>query len=132
MEINFTHNYNGKLFQECFGSVQLQDLERFKIGNQFTCMYNGRNMGDIIVVAVKPFLFKYITDVLSYIECGQPAHYLAELMRQEASGQKEKIDPMTILQHVIFSYTERNTDMHTFLLKEWWQAKTSPSKPESL
>ena len=124
MDLILTRNYNGKLFNDNFSHVALADPEMFSVGTELDLLFMHRNMGKVKVVAAKPFLFKYITDVLSYLDCGQPAHYLAQLVRIEAESDihnKIKVSDMTELVHVVFQYTERNVEMHGYLLNQFYQ-----------
>ncbi len=127
--VSFSHNYNGKLFTDCFGSVQLEDSERFFAGNMLTGLYKNENIGLLKVEAVRKFRFQHISDVLAYIECGKPAHYLAEVIRKSAAADGYIVKPETRLDHVVFCYETRNITIHSALLQQWWQEKKTQNKP---
>lgn len=121
-------NYNGKLFLDHFGTVVPCDSERFFVGNTLSCTHKGKQVGTVRVEAVRRFKFKHISDALAYLECGNPAHYLAELLKRAALFENTTIQPDSLIDHVVFSYTERDLEVHYDLLKEWWQTKISQQK----
>lgn len=127
--VSFSHNYNGKLFTDCFGSVQLEDNEMFFAGNLLRGLYANTEIGVLKVQAVRKFRFKHISDVLAYIECGKPAHYLAAMIRQNAAAGGYIINPETRIDHVVFCYESRNIANHSLLLQEWWHEKKTQNKP---
>ncbi len=130
MEIRFTNNYNGKLFNENLSTVQLYDAERFCPGSLLDLWYNSRFMGKVKVVATRHFQFRYITDGLSFIDIGQPSHYLAQLLKNQALNEKQILDPHTLITQVVLQYIERNMEMHNYLIKEHWQQLFPHQKSE--
>lgn len=127
--VSFLHNYNGKLFTDCFGSVQLEDSEMFFAGNLLKGLHQDKEIGVLKVQAVRKFRFQHLSDVLAYLECGRPAHYLAEVIRKSAAADGYIVRPETRLDHIVFCYESRNIANHSALLQEWWQEKKTQNKP---
>jgi hypothetical protein len=125
-KIEFETNANGKLFMDTFGTIQFPD-EKYYDGNHLQVTLNGMSLGILKVVAVRPFQYNQIRDVLSYLECGKPAHYLAELIRR-GNDPNKSLPAATQLYHVVLQYVKRDIDNQRPLLQEWWQSKIQEDK----
>ncbi|HYC27731.1 MAG TPA: hypothetical protein VEB42_02930 [Chitinophagaceae bacterium] len=130
--ISFSNNPNGKLFSDTFSDVRLADAERFYAGSKLDVYLKGMQMGTVQVVAIRPILYKQITDVLSYLVCGKPAAYLAAMIRNWYEPQDD-ITGETRLAHLVLQWTSRNVEAHALQLQEWWQATRSAEelKPQT-
>lgn len=120
--IEFSHNWNGKLFLDNFGTVRLHNPEKYKPGNEMDAKLKNIYLGSVQVVAVRTFEYKYIRDVLSYLDTGKPAHYMAEVIRRMYQ-QQVVFNANTKLDHVVFHYIKRNLQTQSELLAEWWREK---------
>ena len=121
-KLHFNANHNGKLFLDHFGFVDLHDAERYTVGNHLDVFLRSTLLGTVTVVAVRTFRFKQISDILAFIECGKPAHYLADLLRRYCEN-KIALGPETELDHVVLHYKQRHLHNHSLLLQEWWNEK---------
>ena len=120
-KLQFSHNHNGKLFLDHFGFVDLHDPDKYIVGSRLDLSLRHTLLGTVSVVAVRTFQYKQISDILAYIECGKPAHYLADLLKRYCEGKIE-LGPETKLDHVVLHYRERHLQNHSLLLQEWWKA----------
>lgn len=76
-QLKFTSTWGGKIFNDQFGTVRLHQPERFVPGASLQVLLNSQVLGVAQIVAVREFQFKQIRDVLSYLDTGKPASYLA-------------------------------------------------------
>ena len=121
-KISFSNNWNAKLFLDCFGTVRLHYPEKYFIGNLLEIELKGLTIGTVEVAAVRKFRFDQISGVLSYLDVGKPAHYLADVIRRMYENKKKITDDL-LLDHVVLKYTDRNIDAHATLIKDWWNEK---------
>lgn len=128
MTINFSHNWNGKLFLDFFGTVRLHCAEKYYVGNEMELEFKNHSMGTVRVAAVRKFRFENINDVLSHLDVGKPAAYLSNLMRRFYEKQVT-ITPDLEFDHIIFQYIKRNIPVQTELIKHWWDEKTAQEDP---
>jgi hypothetical protein len=128
--LQFSTNWNGKLFLDNFGTVRLHNPSKYFIGNKLEVQLKGTRIGEVEIVAIRSFYFKNISDTLAYIDCGKPAAYLAGMMKRMYEN-KVQLTPETKLDHVTLHYYERSLETHAELLKLWWQDKydQQQSKP---
>jgi hypothetical protein len=119
--INYSSNFNGKLFSDCWGDVRLHNEDKFVAANSIQVLYKGKEIGLAQIVAVRSFEFRQIRDVLSFLDCGKPSYYLASVL-QKFYGP---LQPTDLLDHVVLKYTHRNIELQQALLREWWNEKIS-------
>jgi hypothetical protein len=117
-QIKFSHNWNGKLFLENFGTVRLHNPDKYRLDAKLELLLRNQFLGVVEVVAVKRFYYKNISDVLSHLDVGKPAHYLAGIIGRM---YKDKVHPELLLDHVILQYKSRNLEAQSQMLHEWWK-----------
>jgi hypothetical protein len=122
-QINYAHNWNGKLFMDTFSDVRLHNPDRFYVDAELEPVYKNLPMGITKVVAVKTFEFGKITDPFSYMICGKSTHYLAELLNR-FYGVNGKLEPDALVDHFVQTYTKRNMAIQNGLITEWWSERT--------
>lgn len=120
--LDFSTNWNGKLFLDNFGTVRLFNPGKYIVGKELELTLKGTSLGIVTIAAERKFYFRSISDVLAYMDVGKPAHYLAELIKRFYE-KKMTIDENTALHHVICHYKLRHVQAHESLLKEWWEEK---------
>lgn len=130
-QLEFSRNDNCKLFLEFFSCIRLHDAEKFKTGNVLEIVLKGQVLGTAEVMAVKPFPFKNLNDVVAFLDNGKPMQYLAAAIKNMIPDVKEE----TLLDHVVLRYETRDLDAQATLLMSWWQdvydlhKNLSPNKP---
>lgn len=120
--IEFTHNWNGKLFLDYFGTVRLHNPSKYFVGNEMEVYLNRVDFGLVTVAAVRTFRYRDIRDVLSYLDTGKPAHYLGALIKRFYEKSTD-LNPETPLDHIVLHYLKRNHPNQALALKDWWQGK---------
>lgn len=119
LEVRFSENFNGKLFCDRFCDVRINN--QFYYEGQFCNIFcKSINMGVAKIISVRPFRYSKITDSLSYQVVGKPAPYLAHIMKC-MNGNKVEEDLM--LTQIIFEYTNRDYEIQSELLNDWWHTK---------
>jgi hypothetical protein len=120
--INFSQNWNGRLFMDNFGDVRLRDDAKFFLENKMNLYYKGYHLGVVSIAALRIFKFKQITDVLAYQVCGKPAPYLAKILKDLYSKEIE-MTPETELIHLVLHYSYRDCKVTAPVLQDWWRTK---------
>jgi len=123
LTVNYTNNFNGKLFCDVWGDVRLHDEEKFFPSNIIEVHYKNKTIGTAQVMAVRTFEFKQIRDALAFLDCGKPSYYLASLL-QKFYGP---LQPQDKLDHIVLKYTNRNIELQEQMIKDWWQHKIEQS-----
>ena len=118
--LDFTTNWNGKLFMDNFSTVRLLNHGKYFVGNEMEIKLRGVSFGYAKVIAVRPFRYKQISDVLSYIDIGKPAHYLGSLIEKFYS-KKVDLNRETELHHIVLHYTQRNIENQRAAIQDWWE-----------
>lgn len=127
LTLDFTSNWNGKLFLDNFSTVRLYNEGKYFTGNELEIKLNGVSFGYAKVIASRKFPFGKISDLLAFTDTGKPAHYLAGLIRR-FYGKKIEISNETALHHVVLHYTQRNIENQRAAIMEWWDGVASKSQ----
>lgn len=123
-DILIRSNYGGRLFQDTFSQVFLEDDELFVPGKLHQISLASNELGTAEVMAVRKFNYRDIRDSISYLITGQPSYYLAgQLCKEYNSGKVLPND--TILVHVVYQWRHRNHEIQQYFLQEWWKEVTS-------
>lgn len=117
--LNYTANWNGKLFADMWNDVRLADADKFYHGAELEILFKNKPIGIAEVIVVKKFQFRYVNDILAYIDIGKPAQYLAGMLKKYYAG----INPDTVLDHMILKWIKRDIDAQAELMKAWWESK---------
>lgn len=120
--ITFSKNWNGKLLLDCFGTVRLHNPGKYAVGKQLNIEIKNTPLGIATVEAVRTFPYRQITDALSYIDVGQPAHYLSALL-SNMYKHRGLLLPSDHFDHVILRYNKRVIENHQMLWRDWWEEK---------
>ena len=128
--LSFSHNHNGKLLLNSFGTVRLHNPSKYGVGKTLEVDLNKLSLGIVAVAAVRTFRFKQISDVLAYLDCGKPARSLADMMRRMYSKGID-LNAETQFDHVVLYYLKRNMDSHAILFADFWKEKVAqhPNTP---
>lgn len=121
LQIDFHQNQNGKLFLDNFGEI-FPKSDTHVIGNDYQAWHKSLFLGTIKIEALRSFYFRQVTDVVSFLNCGRPAHFQAALLKKLYSEQV--LFPDSMLDHVVFSYVSRNLEAQSSLMEEWWRERT--------
>ena len=78
--LKFTSNWNNKLACPAFGTVRLDNEEKYGLGRRFQVWLNGRELGRARVVSYKRFHFDTLNDALAYLDTGHDAAYLRAVL----------------------------------------------------
>ena len=125
--LDFSDNYNGKLFLDVFGTIRIHNPAKYHTNAMLTIRLHEKELGTARVLAVRTFEYGNIRDVLSYLDTGKPAHYLAELLRRFYAPHG-KLEANTQLDHIILQYETRQFENQSAELKKWWKSKTPDSQ----
>ena len=117
--IEFSHNWNGKLFLDTFGTVRMSNGEKYFVGNEMEAYLKNLYLGIVKVAAVRTFQFRQTRDVLAFLDTGKPAHYMASILNRMYGN----LSPDQPLDHVVLTYVKRDIETQTSLITEWWQSK---------
>ena len=120
LTLDFTTNWNGKLFLDNFSTVRLYNEGKYFIGSEMEVKLKGVSFGTVKVIAARPFRYKQISDVLAFIDTGKPAHYLGALIKSFYS-KKVNLNSETLLHHVVLHYTQRNIENQRAAIQDWWE-----------
>lgn len=120
--INFSQNWAGKLFHECFTTIRLHNEEKYQPGKIKEINLKGISFGYAEIVSVKKFSLIHLSDAISYVDIGKPAYYLRSILANMYAN-KIPIKDDTLFDHVVLRYTVRNIANQQPYLKEWWQTK---------
>ncbi len=123
LQIDFTQNWNGKLFLDTFGDIRIHNPVIHYVGSEVEVTLKGIAIGIVRIVAVKTFPANLITEVAAWINIGHPAAYQAELLRRFYSSS-DRYKPDMMLDYMALSYTFRNIENQTSLLEDWWKSKS--------
>jgi hypothetical protein len=114
-------NYGGKLFADQFNLLFIQQPD-FAPGNIVQVNVNSVNWGTAKIEAVRSFLFRSLSDMVSFLNMGADVQQQAfQLNRFYGSGQT--LPPDTMLMHLVCSWQQRNLEDQTEFINDWWQAK---------
>jgi hypothetical protein len=122
LQLDFSSNWNGKLFNDTFSDIRLHNPDINFLGNEMEVMEKSIYHGIVKIVAVRSFPYYKINDVLAFINVGKPAAYQAEILKR-CYAKNQAIQPDMQLDHIVFTYTKRNIETQSQLLTEWWQTK---------
>jgi hypothetical protein len=120
LTLHYTVNANGKLFNDCFNDIR-PSQEFYHPGAEAQIIYKSMNMGIGKIIAVRTFPFSKISDLLSYLNIGHHAAYQAEMLKRYNHGS---VTPDFKLDQLVIAYTQRNYEVQSELLTEWWKSKT--------
>lgn len=119
LQVKFTSNPNGKLFNHRFSDIRLSDQEKYAVGNILAVQLSSKELGYVKVISFREFEFRQINDTVAYLNCGQPAAYQAELLTRYYFTTC-KLQPRTKMIQIVFEYTQRDLQQHKYLMQEWW------------
>ena len=72
--LNFSYNWNGKLFTEFFTTIRLYNPEKFQIEKELLCLYTpGKKVykvGVVRVISVRGFYLDDIPKITCYLDTG--------------------------------------------------------------
>lgn len=121
-KLEFSTNWNGKLFLDNFGTIRLHNEAKYHIDAIKEVYIRGTYLGIIKIVSVKTILYKNISDGLAYLDTGKNAAYLKSLLT--AFYQKKVvINDNLELDHIVCQYTSRHIENFEALLRDWWQSQ---------
>jgi hypothetical protein len=122
VNLEFTENWNGKLFNDVFTDIRPHNPDIFFVGNEMEVMENSIYHGIAEVVAVRQLPFHKINDVIAFANMGRAAAYQAELLKRSFTKSQIAENEM-LLDYIAFSYTERNIETQSELMSHWWETK---------
>lgn len=128
MTINFSNNWNGKLFNDCFSTIRLYNSDTFYLGAEIDIQLKRQELGTAKIVAVRKFRFEQIDDFIGFTETGKPAAYLSTITKKFYLNHFQ-LTPGVYLHHIVFQYIKRNIPVQTELIKHWWDEKTAQEDP---
>lgn len=120
LQLTFSQNWNGKLFNDCFGDIRLHDPQLYIVGHQVEVIEKSMYHGIAEIVAVRNFKYRQIRDVLAFLNVGKPAHYQAELIKRFSGFN---LNEETLLDHIVLRYVERQKETQSNLMQLWWNNK---------
>lgn len=114
-ELDFTQNWNGKLFLEHFSTCRLHNTDKYQVGKLLKITMRGVVLGNAEVVAVRTAKVAKFTDVLAYIDTGRHLAYMLTILKNMYSGLTEQ----TEMDHVVLRWKVRNMPTFNQLIKQW-------------
>lgn len=114
----FDENPNGKLFNERFNDVRIDDENKLVLGNSYEIFLNEKYLGKARIVALKDFMFQNLSDVLSYLTGGTPLKIFVAKLKN--AHQNETFEWNTKLYHLIMEWQERDLDNQAEAIHQWW------------
>lgn len=119
LQLDFTTNPNGKLFNDIFGDIRLYS-HAFAEGTECEVYYKEQRLGTAVIETMRTFPFSRISDVVAYLNCGHPAPYQAALLNRYYNGGK-MLAADAVLSHMVLRYTSRNMETQNILMKHYWE-----------
>ncbi|MBA3706568.1 MAG: hypothetical protein H0W84_11930 [Bacteroidetes bacterium] len=123
LQLDFTKNWNGKLFLDHFSDIRLHS-QAFAVGVEMEVMVKSISFGLVKIEAVRQFPFSRLSDVVAYANIGKPAYYQADLLNRFYGGG-QPLRPDQMLTHLVCAYIQRNILNQASLLEEWWKEKSN-------
>lgn len=127
IKTEFTANWNGKLFNDNFGTVRMHNPGKYSIGDEHEIFLKSASMGIASIVSVRIIRYDQLNDALAYLDCGKPLQYLAGLLKKFYPD----IKPETQLDHIIYKWKKRNVDVQGELILHWWTERYNDHKEQS-
>ncbi len=120
IQLDFTSNPNGKLFQDVFIDIRLAS-QAFTEGTPVQIVFKGIVLGDVIIEEVSQVSFSGISKTIALINCGRSVAYQHTLLsRYYNQGKPIVFSQFNIL---VLRWTYRRP-AQTELITEWWNSKT--------
>jgi hypothetical protein len=70
--INFTYNWNSKLFCKFFSTIRLHNPHKYAVGNRYHIQLNSKDIGPGIIRAITPFRLDRFTPSMALLDMGYP------------------------------------------------------------
>lgn len=120
----FSKSWGGKLFPDYFGTVRLQDEEKYFVGAIHDILLDGVNMGTAKVVATRSFTFIAIRDSLSFLDIGMSAARFSGFLKNEYNGDVNGgVSNHTEFQHITYLWQKRNYHAHAGYIASFMENK---------
>ena len=68
--INFSWNWNGKLFCKCFTTIRIRNDYKYQVGNEFDIQLHGKDLGPGVIRSITHFTLDKLTANMSYLDTG--------------------------------------------------------------
>lgn len=115
MTFNFRNNFNGKLFNDVFGELMIDDI---RIGDEVSITYQNQELGIAEIVEIKTFPFSGLKNRVSFLNCGEYMPTQAAILNRYYN-QGKTLPQNQEIKHVIFKYTKRNLPNLETKISEW-------------
>lgn len=68
--INFSHNWNAKLFGRCFTTIRLANNYKYQVGTCYQIQLNGKDIGLGNIIDIKIFKLEQLNTFMAAIDTG--------------------------------------------------------------
>ena len=68
--INFTHNWNSKLFCKCFTTIRLKNDYKYQVGRTYHIQLGGKDIGPGVIAAISDFKLSGLNNFMAQIDTG--------------------------------------------------------------
>ncbi len=119
--LNYKENWNGKLFTDHFNELTLHSHEYIKDAIGEVKLFN-QHMGIVRIETLRVLPFSRISDIVSYSNIGKSLQFQAELLNRNHNNGVP-LPPDTLITHMVCAYVQRNIEVQSKLITEWWTSK---------
>lgn len=120
LQLEFTTNPNGKLFQDVFVDIRLAS-QAFTEGTPVQIIFKGTALGEALIEEVSQVSFSGISKTIALINCGRSVAYQHTLLsRYYNQGKPIVFSQFNIL---VLRWSHR-LPVQSELISEWWNNKS--------
>jgi len=68
--INFSHNWNAKLFGKAFTTIRLANNYKYQVGTRYLITLGGKHIGPGFIRDIKVFKLNQLTEFMAFVDTG--------------------------------------------------------------
>ncbi len=120
IQLDFTTNPNGKLFQDVFIDIRMAS-QAYTEGAPVKIVYKGIELGEARIEEVTAFNCGTLSNVTSFLNCGRSAAYQRTLISRYYN--KGYPADYLLLNILVLRWDRRDMQAQSALIQQWWDEK---------
>jgi len=81
LAINFNRNWNGKLRNQCFTTIRLHNVSKYRIGEKYEIRLNEKPIGTATAKAIKTLSLNQLDDFTTCLDTGLDRNKTVEMIK---------------------------------------------------
>lgn len=81
-QLKFSHNWNNKLNCNCFTTLRIENLNKYKVGNIFEVILKKEVLKKVMVIEVKSLYLHQLNEYISQLDTGYSTPETKEIFKK--------------------------------------------------